>query len=150
MLARMGRLRDEAIESIVRTRIGETTMGLLSGLLGNASAIEVGEAEKQLAAILLPGEEVHRAYRVLRDMFIFTSKRLVLIDRQGMTGSKTAFMSIPYKSIRFFSVETAGTLDFDAELKIWIAGLPAPIQRQFPRGTSIFDVQVTLAHYVMH
>ena len=125
-------------------------MGLLSGLLGNASAVDVTQAEQQLAHILLPGEEIHRAYRVLRDMFIFTSKRLILIDRQGMTGSKVAFVSIPYKSIRFFSVESAGTFDLDAELKIWIAGMAGPIQRQFPRGPSIYEVQVALAHYVMH
>ena len=123
-------------------------MGFLSGLLGNASTIETATAEQELARILLPGEDVHRAYRVLRDLFIFTSKRLILVDKQGMTGSKVAFVSIPYKSIRFFSVETAGTFDLDAEMRIYVAGLPAPIQRQFPRGGTIFDVQVALAHYV--
>ncbi|HEX9984447.1 MAG TPA: PH domain-containing protein [Thermoanaerobaculia bacterium] len=123
-------------------------MGLLSGLLGNASGIDVGEAERELGRILLPGEEVHRAYRVVRDLFIFTEKRLVLVDRQGMTGKKVAFMSIPYKSIRLFSVESAGTFDLDSELKIWIAGMPLPIQRQFPRGETIYEVQLALAHYV--
>ena len=124
-------------------------MGLLSGLLGNASAVEVSSVERELAAILLPGEEVHRAYRVLRDLFIFTSRRLIFVDKQGMTGSKVAFVSVPYKSIRLFSVETAGTFDLDAEMRIYIAGLPAPIQRKFPRGSAIFDVQIALAHYVM-
>lgn len=123
-------------------------MGLLSGLLGNASAVDVGAAEQELARILLPGEDVHRAYRVLRDLFIFTNRRLIFVDKQGMTGSKVAFVSIPYKSIRFFSVETAGTFDLDAEMRIYIAGLSAPIQRQFPRGGTIFDVQTALAHYV--
>lgn len=123
-------------------------MGLLSGLLGNASAVDAGTAEHELARILLPGEEVHRAYRVLRDLFIFTSKRLILVDKQGMTGSKMAFLSIPYKSIRFFSVETAGTFDLDAEMRIYIAGLSVPIQRQFPRGGTIYEVQTALAHYV--
>jgi Bacterial PH domain len=123
-------------------------MGLLSGLLGNASAVDTGVIEQELSRILLPGEDVHRAYRVLRDLFIFTSKRLILVDKQGMTGSKTAFVTIPYKSIRFFAVENAGTFDLDAEMRIYIAGLSAPIQRQVPRGGTIFDVQAALAHYV--
>lgn len=122
-------------------------MGLLSGLLGNASAVDIGEAEKELSRILLPGEEVHRAYRVIRDLFIFTARRLILVDRQGMTGKKVAYMSIPYKAIRFFSVESAGTFDLDSELRIWIAGMPAPIQRQFPKGDTIYEVQAPLAHY---
>lgn len=125
-------------------------MGLLSGLLGNASSVDVGDAERELSRILLPGEEVHRAYRVLRDLFIFTAKRLILVDRQGMTGRKVAYLSIPYKTIRFFAVESAGTFDLDAELKIWIAGMPTPIQKQFPRGDTIYEVQTTLAHYVTH
>jgi hypothetical protein len=123
-------------------------MGLLSALLGNASAIDATSAEQQLARILLPGEDVHRAYVVIRDLFVFTSKRLILVDKQGMTGSKVSFVSIPYRSIRFFSVETAGTFDLDAEMRIYVAGLPAPIQRQFPRGGTIYDVQIALAHYV--
>lgn len=123
-------------------------MGLLSGLLGNASAVDTAAVEQELSRILLPAEEVHRAYRVLRDLFIFTSRRLILVDKQGLTGSKVSFISIPYKSIRFFSVETAGTFDLDAEMRIYVAGLPAPIQRQFPRGGTIFDVQMALAHYV--
>ena len=125
-------------------------MGLLNGLLGNASTIPNDEAQAEISRVLLPGEDVHRAYRVIRDSFIFTSKRLVLVDRQGMTGKKVSFMSIPYKTIRLFSVETAGTFDMDSELKIWIAGLPAPLQYQFPKGDTIYDVHAALAHYVTH
>ena len=123
-------------------------MGLLNGLLANASAIDATSAEQQLGRILLPGEDVHRAFAVLRDLFVFTSKRLILVDKQGLTGSKVAFVSVPYKSIRFFSVETAGTFDLDSEMRIYVAGLPTPIQKQFPRGGTIYDVQMALAHYV--
>lgn len=123
-------------------------MGLLDGLLGNAAQFGVAEAEQALAQILLPGERVDRAYKILRDAFVFTDSRLIFIDRQGLTGSKVSYQSIPYKAIRVFSVETAGTFDLDAELKIWVAGLPAPIQMQFKKGEAVFEVQVALAHYV--
>lgn len=123
-------------------------MGLLNGLLGNASAIGADEAKQEIGKLLMQGEEVHRAYRIIRDSLVFTSRRLILVDRQGMTGKKASFLSIPYKSIRLFSVETAGTFDMDAELKIWIAGMPAPVQQQFPKGETIYEVQAALAHYV--
>lgn len=123
-------------------------MGLLDGLLGNATSTETADVEKELVRILVPGESVHRAYKVMRDMFIFTSQRLILLDKQGLTGKKVSYLSVPYKSIRMFSVETAGTFDLDAELKIWVAGVPAPLERQFRRGEAIFDVQAAIAHYV--
>ena len=65
---------------------------------------------------LAPGEVVEHAYQLIRDYFVFTNKRLVLVDKQGMTGSKVEYHSLPYKSITHFSIETGGTFDLDAEL----------------------------------
>jgi hypothetical protein len=125
-------------------------MGILSGLLGNASSVDVADVETSLARILIPGEEVHRAYRIIRDLFIFTGKRLILVDRQGVSGHKTSYLTIPYKQIRLFSVETAGTFELDSDLKIWVAGMAAPLEKKFPRGETIYEVQMALAHYVTH
>ena len=61
------------------------------------------------------------AFKLLRDVYIFTSKRLILVDKQGLTGKKVEMLSIPYRAISRFSVETAGHFDLDAELKIWIS-----------------------------
>jgi hypothetical protein len=63
---------------------------------------------------------VHTAYLLIRDTILFTDRRLILIDKQGITGKKTEYHSIPYRSITHFAVETAGTFDLDAELKIWV------------------------------
>lgn len=57
---------------------------------------------------------VEHAYQLIRDYFVSTDKRFVLVDKQGITGSKIEYHSIPYKSITHFSVETAGTFDLDA------------------------------------
>jgi len=124
-------------------------MGLLSGLLGNASKIDPAKIQKEFSQILAPGETVEHAYQLIRDYFVFTNKRFVLVDKQGMTGSKVEYHSIPYRSITHFSIETAGTFDLDAELKIWITGTPAPIQRQFNKQLSIYEVQAVLASYVL-
>jgi hypothetical protein len=122
---------------------------MLQGLFGNASEIDVPKLEQELGALLVEGEQIVRGFRVLRDMFIFTSKRLILIDKQGVTGKKAEYHSIPYKSISHFSVETAGSFDGDSELKIYISSNPTPIQREFKRGTDIVGVQKTLAQYLL-
>ena len=93
-------------------------MGLLSGLLGNAGQVAVSEAEQELAAILAEGEAPEQVYKMIRDLLVFTNKRLILIDKQGLTGSKKEYMSIPYRSIVRFSVETKGHFDLESELKI--------------------------------
>lgn len=124
-------------------------MGLLDGLLGNASEIDPGKIQAEFAQILISGERVEKAYQVIRDMFVFTDKRLVFVNRQGLTGSKVEYQSIPYRSIARFSVETAGSFDLDAELKIWITGAPAPFQIQFNKKLSIYAVQSVLASYVL-
>lgn len=124
-------------------------MGLFDGLLGNASKIDPAQIQQEFDKILAPGEVIEHAYKVLRDYFVFTDKRLVLVDKQGLTGSKVDYHSIPYRSIVHFSIETAGSFDLDAELKIWLAGNPIPIQKQFNKHLSIYEVQSVLAAYVL-
>jgi hypothetical protein len=127
----------------------EILMGLFDGMLGNASKIDAAKIQQEFSRVLAEGEQVEHAYQLIRDYFVFTSKRLVLVDKQGITGSKVEYHSIPYKSITHFSVETGGHFDLDAELKIWISGTVAPIQKQFNKKLSIYEVQSVLASYVL-
>lgn len=122
---------------------------MLHGLFGNASEVDLKDLQKDLEALLVNEEKLVKAFRIVRDMFIFTDKRLILIDKQGITGKKAEFHSIPYKSISHFSVETAGTFDMDAELKIYISGNMNPIEREFKRGADITGVQKTLAAFIL-
>jgi hypothetical protein len=124
-------------------------MGFLDGLIGNASEIDKSEIEGDFGQVLATGEQIEKAYLLIRDLFIFTNKRLVLVDKQGITGNKVEYHSLPYKNITHFSVETAGHFDLDAELKIWISGSPAPIQKQFNKKLNIYQVQSVLAEYVL-
>ena len=122
---------------------------MLQGIFGNASEVDAKEIQRDLEAILVEGEQIVKAFRLIRDMFIFTDKRLILIDKQGITGKKAEYHSIPYKSISHFSVETAGTFDMDAEMKIYISGNMTPIEREFKRGADIRGVQKTLAQLIL-
>ena len=120
-------------------------MGFLSGLLGNASGISTEEARREYGFVLADGEAIEAAYKLIRDYIIFTKSRLILIDVQGLTGKKVEIQSIPYRSVIRFAVETAGHLDLDAELKIWVSGNPNPIEKKFNKSVNIYEVQAILA-----
>lgn len=125
-------------------------MGLLSGLIGNATQMEISDLEKKLEKIILADEEIEKGYNVIRDYFVFTDKRLILVDKQGISGKKIEYHSIPYRNIRHFSIESAGTFDTDSELKIWVAGLSEAVVKKFSRKDSnVFAVQKTLAKHIL-
>lgn len=124
-------------------------MGIFDSLLGNASEVDIDKIETELSNILTNGEHVDRAYSVFRDLFVFTSKRLIMVDKQGVSGKKVEYHSVPYKSVTHFSVETAGHFDMDSELKIWISGTATPISKQFGKNSNINHVQQALATYVL-
>ena len=124
-------------------------MGIFNGLMGNASEIDLDDIIKEYTKILAENERIEKAYRLVRDLFIFTNKRLILVDKQGVTGKKTEYHSIPYKSITHFSIETAGHFDLEAELKIWISGTALPIEKQFNSSLNIYELQQVLATYCL-
>ncbi|MGD9485966.1 PH domain-containing protein [Streptomyces sp. TRM70308] len=117
-------------------------------LFGNAHSIDPATAAQDYARLLGQGEQVHAAYLLIRDTMLFTDRRLILVDKQGLTGKKVEYHSIPYRSITHFAVETAGTFDLDAELKLWISSNPTPIQKTFTKGVDIYEVQAILTQFV--
>jgi hypothetical protein len=136
--------------SVSGTRRVSKAGGLFDSLVGNASQMPANKAMEEVRHLLVAGEKVELGYKLIRDVFVFTDRRLILIDKQGVTGKKVECHSIPYRSIIHFSVETAGTFDRDAELKIYVSGDPVPIQKQFRKGgADIFEVQQALATAVV-
>lgn len=125
-------------------------MGIFSAILGNAGSVSQEDLVKNYGLLLTDSEEIEMGFKLIRDTFIFTTKRLILVDKQGLTGSKTEYKSISYKSITRFSVETAGTFDLDAELKIWVSSESHPsIIKQFNKSVNVYEVQKILAHHVL-
>lgn len=125
-------------------------MGLLNKLLGNAGTAKPEDLEAKYGDLLVEGEQFDIGFQLLRDVFIFTNKRLILVDVQGITGRKVEYLSLPYKSISRFSIESAGTFDLDAELKIWISSATEPaVSKQFNKSVNIYEVQQMLASYVL-
>lgn len=75
---------------------------------------------KDVNDLLVEGEVAVAAYRTLRDSAVFTNKRIIVRDAQGLTGKKIEIYSLPYSSINMWSTENAGKLlDFNAEVELW-------------------------------
>ena len=121
-------------------------MSLIHNLMGNAT--EITDVHAEVKNSLVPDEKVIKAYKLLRDEIIFTSKRLIFLDKQGMTGKKMEVLSVPYKSITSFSKESAGTFDLDEELKIWARGRGL-LTYKFKGGTGLDEVYQLLSQAVL-
>ena len=109
----------------------------LQGLAGHATSSNVQEAQETYGEMLVTGERVLAAYKWVRDEVVLTSHRIIYQDVQGLTGKKKSFLSIPYESIHKFSKESAGWLDWDAELRIWVRGEAEPIKWEFRKDEAV-------------
>lgn len=126
-------------------------MGIFSALIGNASTASQEDLLKQYGQLLIDSETIELGFKLIRDTFIFTSKRLIMIEKQGITGSKIEYKSIAYKSITRFSIETAGTFELDAELKLWVSSeLNPSVVKQFNRTVNVYEVQKVLASHILN
>ncbi|WP_395340874.1 PH domain-containing protein [Ningiella sp. W23] len=122
-------------------------MGLFDAVMGNASEVDADEVAQELSPILADNESVVKAYKMVRDLSVFTSKRLIFIDKQGVTGRKVDYLSIPFKSITTFNIQTAGRFDTDCELKVWTSGRDEPIELEIAARHAA-DMQKSLANAI--
>ena len=118
---------------------------MFSRLIGNAGVIDEETVRSDFGILITDDEEIQIGFKVIRDSFIFTDKRLIIVDVQGVTGRKKEFLSIPYDKITMYSIETAGRFDLDAELKLWIGSDTKPLEKQFNKSVNIYELQSVLA-----
>lgn len=123
-------------------------MSLLDGLMGGSAELTPAQADREFATLLGDGERIEKAYRLVRDHILFTNRRLIFVDRPGVSGAKIDYHSVPYHSITHFSVEAGSTFDPDADLRIWIAGLPEPIDKAFTGKIDVYQLQALLAAHM--
>lgn len=89
-----------------------------------------------LEPFISQNEGVHFTVRTVRDVAVFTDKRILVADKQGITGKKIEYYTIPYKNIITYAVETAGTFDLDSEIKLVMSG-GISIELKFFKGKSM-------------
>lgn len=119
-----------------------------NGALFKLSQIHPQEIGPSVSPIMIEGEVIVSAFRAVRDFVVFTNKRLIAVNVQGMTGKKRDFTSLPYSKVQAFSIETAGTFDLDAELDLWFSGLGV-VRLEFKGQIDIRHLGQMIASYVL-
>ncbi len=102
----------------------------------------------QVGPMLIPGEEIVSSYQGIRDGVVFTNKRIIAINVQGITGKKKDFTSLPYSKIQAFAVETAGVLDLDSELELWFSGM-GKVKFEFVSRADITTICKFISQHVL-
>lgn len=98
--------------------------------------------------ILIEGEEIIGSYRAVRDVVVFTDKRVICVNVQGLTGSKRDYTSMPYNKINVYSVESAGLLDLDSELELYFSGV-GMVKFDFSGRSDIVQIGRMISKYVL-
>lgn len=124
-------------------------MGLFAATTKSTVSAETKKFYSDYGQLLVDGEIIEVAFVVLRDTFLFTNKRLIIVDIQGISGKQIEYLSIPYSSIMKFSVQTGSSFDLDAELKLWIGSDTIPLEKRFNKEVPVYEVQKILASHVL-
>lgn len=103
---------------------------------------------KMIGGSLIPGEQVLSAFQSIRDGVVFTNKRIIAINVQGVTGKKKDFTSLPYSKIQAFSVESAGVFDMDSELELWFSGL-GKVKFEFTSNSNVNQICAMIGERVL-
>ena len=115
----------------------------------SATDVSVESIQSDFAEVLLAGETVLSAFRTIRDTVFLTNLRFVKVDVQGLTGKKVDITSIPWKSVTRFSVETAGSFDLDADLKVWVSSAHEPYEVKISKKSDAAAIRRIFAQQIL-
>ena len=124
-------------------------MGLFTGATKTSDTVENKKFYSEYGQLLVDGEIIEVGFVVFRDTLLFTNKRLILVDIQGISGQQIEYLSIPYDKIAKFSLQTGGSFDLNAELKLWIGNDTIPLEKKFNKDVNIYEVHKLLARHVL-
>ena len=118
------------------------------GFFARLKKVNDSEFGKIISDFLIDGETVIGAYKSVRDGVVFTNKRIIAINVQGITGKKQDYTSIPYSKISTFSLETAGVFDLDSELELYMSGV-GKVKFQFTGSTDVKAICRAISQYTL-
>ena len=102
-----------------------------------------------LGPFISPNEEICFAVKTVRDVAVFTNKRILVADKQGITGRKIEYYTIPFKNIITYAIETAGTSDLDSEIKLVLSG-GIVIELKFMKDKNMNELLLKVYHLINH
>lgn len=114
----------------------------------NLKEIDVSKVRSEVLDFFVVGEEVVAAFETIRDQVVFTNKRIFVVNVQGITGKKRAYISYPYSKIQYFGVETAGVLDIDSELLLAFND-GRSLSFDFKTSVDIISISNIISSYVL-
>jgi len=124
-------------------------MGIFTGEAKIEGSSEAKKLHASYGQLLADGEIIEVGFTVSRDTILFTNKRLILVEVQGISGRQIEYLSIPYSKINKFSVKTGSSFDLDAELKLWIGTDTIPIEKKFNKDVNVYEVQKVLVSHLL-
>lgn len=124
-----------------------------TGILGDVNTFNLKElpdaqVRKDARDLLVDGEQIIESFTTVRDQVLFTNKRVLVINVQGLTGKKVSFFSYPYSKVQYFGIETAGVLDIDSELVLMFSN-GAKLQFDFRAHVNIKQICASISQYIL-
>lgn len=110
--------------------------------------VDDAKFQDELAPLLIEGEKMVGCYQAFRDHVVFTDKRIIAVNVQGITGKKRDFTFLPYSKISVFSIETAGTFDLDSELELYYSGV-GKVKFEFSGSSDIVEIGRIISKYML-
>ena len=124
-----------------------------SGILGDSNLLNLKEISStqirpEVSGLLIDGEQIVQCFQTVRDQVIFTTRRIFVVNVQGITGKKVSYFSYPYSKVQYFGIETAGVLDIDSEL-ILVFSDGNRLQFDFKSKVDIQKISALIASFVL-
>lgn len=125
-------------------------MKLVDAVFGNANISS--ELSQDILDVLLDGEKILFSFKLVRDEIAFTSWRVIYMNKKGVSGKQTEITTYPLNNITSVSKQSAGSLDSNVEIFIYIKGLEYPVTLKFNKEVNITPIykQITTILYQHH
>ena len=124
-----------------------------SGIIGdsntfNLKQIDLSKVRKEVFDFLVADEDLIQAFETIRDQVVFITKRILVLNVQGITGKKKSYISYPYSKVQYFGIETAGVLDIDSELLLAFND-GSKLSFDFKSNVDITKISKCIAQFVL-
>jgi len=119
-----------------------------NGSVFKLKKVETAKFREEMSSLLVEGEKIIGAYQDVRDHVVFTDKRIISVNVQGITGKKKDFTTLPYSKISVFSIETAGTFDLESELELYYSGV-GRVKFEFRGSSDIVEIGRIISQYAL-
>lgn len=125
-----------------------TMIDFENGSVFKLHLVESASVEREVEPQLVADEDIIGIFKSIRDHIVFTNRRVIAVNVQGVTGKKRSFTTLPYSKIQSFTVETSGIFDIDSELELYYSGLGS-VRFEFTGRSNVAEISQLIAAYIL-